>query len=140
MTDPRKPIVRGPSNDLTALLEEVYAAAARGDFAPMIEALDDRVQWKVLGSTSISKLYDGKTQLLGLFGALGDRLARGSFLAMRILPAAEEFVVVEGRGEAETKDGAPYNNTYCWVFRFRARKIIEANEYLDTELARHAFG
>jgi hypothetical protein len=38
------------------------------------------------------------------------------------------------RGEAETQDGRPYNNSYCHVFKMREGKIREVTEYFDTEL------
>ena len=51
-----------------------------------------------------------------------------------------EFVALQGHGQARTKTGQAYNNTYCLVFRFREGKIAEVTEYLDTELVRAAFG
>jgi uncharacterized protein len=49
-------------------------------------------------------------------------------------------VVVEGRGQATTKTGKPYNNTYCFVFRLANGKIQALTEYLDTEVITAAFG
>ena len=54
--------------------------------------------------------------------------------------AEGDYVALQGRGEARTKSGVDYNNTYCWVYRFRDGKIISIVEYLDTELVRKAFG
>jgi uncharacterized protein len=48
--------------------------------------------------------------------------------------------VVESRGAAETKDGQPYNNSYCHVFRFRGAKIAEVTEYFDTALTNAVLG
>jgi ketosteroid isomerase-like protein len=39
-----------------------------------------------------------------------------------------------------TRRGVPYNNTYCWVYRFGGGKIRSITEYLDTELVTRAFG
>ena len=49
--------------------------------------------------------------------------------------AEGDFVVVQSRGAAQTKDDRPYDNTYCHVMRIRDGKIAELTEYLDTELA-----
>ena len=54
--------------------------------------------------------------------------------------AEGDVVVVQLRGKAETKDGRPYNNTYCHVFRMRNGKIGDVTEYFDTELASTVFG
>ncbi len=54
--------------------------------------------------------------------------------------AEADFVVVQLSGQSETKDGGPYNNTYCHVFRIRDGKIGEVTKYFDTELATAVFG
>jgi ketosteroid isomerase-like protein len=51
-----------------------------------------------------------------------------------------DFVAMQAHGEARAKTGRPYNNTYCFVFRFRDGKIAEMTEYLDTELVTSALG
>ena len=33
-----------------------------------------------------------------------------------------------------TKSGEPYNQTYCYVFRFEDGQVSELTEYLDTDL------
>ena len=35
---------------------------------------------------------------------------------------------------AETIEGQPYNNTYCWIIRLRDGKFAEVIEFMDTEL------
>ena len=57
--------------------------------------------------------------------------------AQRII-ADGDYVVVQARGEATTKDGSPYNNEYCFVYRMENGKIREVTEYLDTELVTQA--
>ena len=54
--------------------------------------------------------------------------------------AESDWVVVQSRGKAETKDGRAYNNTYCHVFRIDDGKISEVTEYFDTELTSSVFG
>ena len=53
--------------------------------------------------------------------------------AVRIV-AEDDVVVVEARGEATTKSGKPYNQTYCYVFQLTDGKVRELIEYLDTDL------
>ena len=54
--------------------------------------------------------------------------------------AERDYVVVEGRGQAITKTGKPYHNTYCFVFRLANGKVQALTEYLDTEVITAAFG
>jgi catechol 2,3-dioxygenase-like lactoylglutathione lyase family enzyme len=48
--------------------------------------------------------------------------------------ADDDLVVVEARGEATTRTGRPYNNSYCWIFRLAGGKVVEVTEHLDTAL------
>lgn len=47
-------------------------------------------------------------------------------------------MVIESSGEAKTKNGKPYNQTYCEVFWFRNEKVQEITTYLDTALSKEA--
>lgn len=48
-------------------------------------------------------------------------------------------MVVLSRGKGETKDGRPYNNTYCHVLKIRNGKISAMTESFDAELISSAF-
>lgn len=48
------------------------------------------------------------------------------------------YVVVESTGKARTKNGKPYNQIYCEVFRFNNEKLQEITTYLDTALSNEA--
>jgi uncharacterized protein len=50
------------------------------------------------------------------------------------IAAEDDLAVVEARGEATTKSGKPYNQTYCYVFQLTDGKARELTEYLDTNL------
>jgi uncharacterized protein len=56
------------------------------------------------------------------------------------LIADGDFVAMQAHGKATSKNGKPYNNTYCHVFRIVNGKIVEVTEYLDTELVTSVFG
>ena len=49
-------------------------------------------------------------------------------------------MVVEGRGQAITKMGRPYNNMYGFVFYLANGMLQTLTEYLDTEVITAAFG
>jgi len=53
-------------------------------------------------------------------------------ITIRNIVCEGDFVVVESTGEARTKAGKPYNQTYCEVFRFMKEELQEITTYLDT--------
>ena len=78
--------------------------------------------------------------LTELFPALRARIeGRIKMIPQRVL-ADGDHVVVEARGDNVTKAGAPYNNSYCFVFRLAGGKLAEVTEYMDTELVTAALG
>jgi ketosteroid isomerase-like protein len=42
--------------------------------------------------------------------------------------------------ETAKGDGKPYENNYCFVIRMRNGKMVEIEEYCDTELVTSALG
>ena len=123
------------------LLQQVFDELSRGNSRPFVEAMADDVVWTVMGRTQWSGSYHGKAKVLSeLLGPLGARLAeRYKANAQRII-AEGPYVVVQARGEAVTKAGAPYNNEYCFIYRVENGSIKEVSEYLDTELLTSALG
>lgn len=123
------------------MLKNMFVEIGKGNGEALLDALDDDIEWTLTGTTSISKTYKGKKAVVEDFlgpvmGAMDGH--------MHITPdnfiADGDYVALQGRGEATTKAGVEYNNTYCWVYKFKAGKIISIVEYLDTELVRKAFG
>jgi ketosteroid isomerase-like protein len=118
------------------LMQEIFTGLAAGDSRLFIERMADDVRWTITGTTRWSKTYDGKQAVLNdLLKPLRDFIdGRIRLTAQRII-AEDDLVVVEARGTNNTtKAGMPYNNAYCYVFRFEDGKVKELTEYLDTEL------
>jgi ketosteroid isomerase-like protein len=117
------------------LMQRVFAQLANGNGQPFMDALANDARWTVIGSSPWSRTYEGKR-------AITDELMRPLFhqfanqykaRAIRIV-AEDDVVVVEARGEATTKSGKPYNQTYCYVFQLTDGKVRKLTEYLDTDL------
>ncbi len=84
--------------------------------------------------------YDKQAVLTELFPALRARIeGRIKMIPQRVLGDGDH-VVVEARGDNVTKAGAPYNNSYCFVFRLAGGRLAEVTEYMDTELVTAALG
>jgi hypothetical protein len=123
------------------IIEEFYEAGARGDMDACFALLADDIIWTNIGSTKYSGTYIGKQALVEqLLGPLFGQLKAGISSSIENMIAEGDFVVAQTTGSAETKDGKPYNNSYCQVIRIREGKIAEVKEYFDTELTTSVFG
>jgi hypothetical protein len=121
------------------LLEGAFAELSQGNGQPFMDALADDVRWTVIGSSPWSRTYAGKREVVDqlmrpLFSQFADQYTAR---AIRVL-AEDDVVVVEARGQVNTKSGRPYNQTYCYVFRLADGQVRELTEYLDTELVNQA--
>jgi uncharacterized protein len=124
-----------------ATLQNMFAELAKGNGEALLDALDDKVQWTIIGTTSLSKTYDGKQDVIeGLLAPFGVAIDGHIQITPENYIAEGDYVALQGRGESRTKSGVDYNNSYCWVYKFRNGKIVSIVEYLDTELVRTAFG
>lgn len=85
--------------------------------------------WNILGSNAII----GKAQILEV--SKMQQLESSPIITIKNVVTEEEYVVVESTGKAKTKDGKPYNQTYCEVFKFKDKKLQEITTYLDTALS-----
>lgn len=130
------------ANDNKRIVRNNFEGLAKGNGAPLLESLADDVQWTIIGTSVLSRTFDGKQAVIeGLLVPFREALVDGHIhIHVDNLVAEGDYVVVQGHGEAMTKRGVAYNNTYCWVYRFRDGRIAALTEYLDTELVTRAFG
>jgi uncharacterized protein len=123
------------------IVESFYEAGNTGDMDRCLALLADDIRWTNIGSTRYSGTYVGKEKLIAeLLGPVFGNLKAGITSTIDATIAEGEFVVVQSRGKAETKDGRPYNNTYCHIFRVRDGNIAEVTEYFDTALTSSVLG
>jgi ketosteroid isomerase-like protein len=124
-----------------ATVARVFEAVGNGNPEPLLDMLDDGVQWTIIGSTRFSGTYDGKADVLNrLLAPLGGLLDGHLHITPENILADGDYVVVQGRGESRTAAGGTYNNTYCWVYRWKGDKVVALTEYLDTEVVTASFG
>jgi len=122
------------------LLQDIFAAPARADARPFVAAMADDFRWTMVGSNPWARTYDGRQAVTGeLFAALRARMDRITTIAHRFI-ADGDHVAVEARGANTTRDGRPYCNRYCFVFRLADGKLAELTEYIDSELAAAVLG
>jgi uncharacterized protein len=118
-----------------ALVQGIMDARARRDNAPFVAAMADDFVWRIIGSTAWSGDYVGKADVRErLLKPLYQQFtAPSSITPMRIL-ADGDFVVAECRGDATTRSGEKYCNTYCFVIRVANGQLKELTGYMDTAL------
>ncbi len=120
---------------------DFYEAGARGDVDACFALLADDITWTNIGSTKFSGTYNGKKAIVeNLLGPLFGQLKAGISSRIERLTAEGDIVVAQTSGSAETRDGKPYNNTYCQVIRIRDGRMAEVTEYMDTALVDAVFG
>ena len=117
------------------LMRHAFNELASGNGAPFMDRLGEDVCWTIIGSTAWSRTYEGKQAVRDelmrpLFAQFADRYTNK---ATRVV-AEGDILVIECHGNAKTKAGKPYNQTYCYVCRLTEGKVRELTEYLDTEL------
>ncbi len=101
----------------------------------------DDINWTNIGSTKFSGTFVGKSALIEqLLGPLFGQLKAGISTSIENMIGEGDFVVAQTAGTAETKDGKPYNNSYCQIFKIQGGKIVEVKEYFDTALTISVFG
>jgi ketosteroid isomerase-like protein len=123
------------------IVQAFYDAANRGDMETCMDLIADDIVWNNIGTTRLSGRFEGKYLLQEkLLAPLFENLKSGIDTTVHRLIAEGDYVVSQTSGKAETTDGRPYNNQYCWIIRMRDGKFAEVSEYMDTELITAAFG
>jgi ketosteroid isomerase-like protein len=118
-----------------------YASMAAGNPAPYLELLSDDASITMFGDHRFAKTFKGKDDIYrNLFGPVRETLDGTIRMNVTNAVAENDIVIVEAHGEATTRDGRDYRNTYCFVLKLKEGKIIESREYMDTQLVKATFG
>ena len=116
-----------------ALIAARFEAWSNGDRAALFDTIADDVRWTIVGTCPGSGTFASKQVFLNEGSGPVHALLKSP---MR--PRVEEIladgdtVVVRWQGDAETMQGRPYRNTYCWVMRLTDGVIVEITSYFDT--------
>jgi ketosteroid isomerase-like protein len=129
------------SSDNRQAVLNAYASMAAGNPAPYLDLLSDDISITMFGDHRFARTFKGKDDIYSnLFGPIREVLDGGIRMNVTKAFAEDDMVIVEARGDAQTKDGRSYKNSYCFVLRFENGKIIESREYMDTQLVKTTFG
>lgn len=116
-------------------------AWAAGDDAAFWRLLADDVEYTVIGTTPVSGTYHSRRSFIdGALHPMTALMQQGPQLAHYDIIAEGSRVVLMWSGtNGVMKNGAPYNNDYCWVLDVTDGKIRKVRAYLDTELVNQLF-
>jgi len=121
-------------------VRRAYEGLARGDGQRLLELFAPDVVYTVIGTTAYSGVFRGRSAVKErLFRPLVAALATPLAIEVQSLTAEEDRVVAQLKGHAKLRSGVPYDNTYCFVFRFAGDSVAEVTEYLDSSLVARAF-
>ena len=120
-----------------AKMEAIFAALAEGDGRPFVDAMSENFVWTIKGQGPWARSWHGKAVVRAeLFGPLFAQFATTYRNFARRIIAEDNIVVVECKGNVETKSGHRYDNDYCYVCEFSDDgKLTALTEYMDTALA-----
>lgn len=122
------------------IMQDVFAAWAGGDGTAFFNTLADDVRWTVIGTGPVSRTYTSRQQFLeGAVKPLSEKLAGPLQPTLLNVTAEGNNVVVQWQGQAPTKAGKTYRNSYCWVMRVENDKVQEGTAYIDTEAVTELF-
>lgn len=130
-----------PPDDWTArceanvdVVQRAIEAINAGDAEGLLALFADDIHFRMAGRTPFSGELRGKDAFLELFGRVMERLDGPIVLQVRNLIPAGEWVVAETVGDARTKQGRPYRNGYCMLWRLEDGRVTHLTEYNDTQL------
>lgn len=118
-------------------IKTIFAALADGDSKPFVDAMRDDFSWTISGQGPWGRTWQGKV-------AVRDKLIRPLFAQFggtyrnraRRVVGDGNIVVVECKGDVDTKAGDRYDNDYCYICRFADDgRLVALTEYMDTALA-----
>lgn len=129
------------SSDNKQAVVNAYASMAAGNPAPYLDLLSDDVSITMFGDHRFARTFKGKSDIYdNLIGPIREVLDGSIRMNVTHVAAENDTVIVEALGEARTKDGRNYKNSYCFVLKLANGKITESREYMDTQLVKATFG
>ena len=109
-------------------------ALNRGDGEAFVNFFSDDLDFWMPGTTPVSGKIKGKQGFAELAGKVAEYLDVMITLKITNFIACGDWVVSEAVGDALTKKGKKYCNTYCHLWQVKNGKVVKFVEYNDTEL------
>ena len=128
-------------NDNAKIIERAYQAFGRGDLPAMLGLLSSDIAWRhpAIEGVPWAASFRGTDSVAGFFAALAKAADVEQFEPLHFV-AAGDRVVVLGRERVRAKStGRTYETDWAHSFLLRDGKIVEFQEYTDTNRIAAAF-
>lgn len=127
-----------------ALIDDYYAAMAKGDRARLLEILAPDAVWIPPVSAPVERTAGAEA----IVEQLASKVIKEMFdlkqpfsLDVRRIVVDGDVAVVQQRLQATARaTGSAYDNEYCWIYEVRDGRIAVLEEYADTVVAGRAMG
>jgi ketosteroid isomerase-like protein len=126
----------GKWGHLTSHVEIVrrgYEAFAAHNPSPVLEFLDDNVEWVVPAELPYGGTYVGRDGVVQMLMALAPHFAEQGVEPRRFIDAGD-IVVAEGRHFGRPAGGDEFSSGFATVFEFQHGKITRVREYVDATI------
>ena len=121
-----------------------FDAVARGDRDRLMQLFAPDLRWRVPKGAieSYAGLHEGAEKVVDMMlGAVTGAFVAGSQKTEILnLLFGEDLAIAETEMRATSPDGQQYRNDYVFCFEFRAGRIAEIREHVDTRYAANFFG
>ena len=129
------PAASTPEANRRAILEAFEIKARNGSNQPLIDLFAEDLVWTIQGSGALCRRYEGREDFVeNCLKVLGARIDGSIRAEVEGCLAEGDRVVLLWKGSGRTTWGDPYDNHYCWIFRFEEGRIAEGSAYIDTHL------
>ena len=124
------------------VVQRLYAAFQRGDFAAFLNTLADEVEWFVPGPQPIlpwAGLHKGREQVAQFFTEYAQTAEIQQFEPREFIAQGERVVVLGYRRDRVKTTDRSFEGEWAQVFSLRAGKIVNFRGYIDTAAIVAAF-
>lgn len=115
-----------------AIVARFFEALNRGDVDFIIDTYAEDGCVHTMGNTLISGVFS-REQIAASAGGIFDVFPEGLEFKALGMVAEGDKVAVEATSTGKHISGATYSNQYHFLFEFRAGKLLNLKEYMDTE-------
>ena len=116
-------------------LRRAFQGLSSGNPDEWLGLFADDLVWRATPSEVFPSVLRGKHEVITkLFGALTAKLAGPLRVHIDELIGEGDRIVALAHGEAKTKQGEAYDQSYCFIFRFRGDQVVEVDERFDSAL------
>jgi len=116
-----------------AVVEDAYAAFARGDIPAVIDLVDDSVEWSSPATLPQGGHFHGKAGVGSFFQAVGGAWSDLKLVVEGVGEAGDELVIGVVRADGTLRDGGPSGYGATHVFTVQSGKVVRFHEYVDLD-------